>query len=83
MRTFLGLYDVQWYAGIAIFLGVVLWAFIARRRYNRFIGITQRSPLPFFGALVIGVLEWLAILLSRMLILFGLFFLLLVWYNHH
>lgn len=73
---------VQVYALIAIGLGICLAYWIKQRNYNRVKGIDQREPLPFFWASVVGLLEWSGTWLYRLLIAFGVFFLVLVWFNH-
>jgi hypothetical protein len=74
--------NVQVYAMTSIALGQMLSYWLKRRNYNRIMGITGGAPLPYFWALVIGLLEWFGTWLYRLLIAFGVFFLVLVWYNH-
>lgn len=74
--------NIKAIAVTAIIIGIILLFFIERRRYNRTLGITYRThPMSFLMAFVAGMMEWLGIWLYRLLILFGLFFLLVDWYN--
>ncbi|CAL1519177.1 hypothetical protein [Chitinophaga sp. MM2321] len=72
---------VQWYANIAIVLGLLLYLVLRITMLNRIIkGCKPRSAL---WLLWLGLLEWLATWLYRLLIILGLIFRLLVWYTSH
>jgi len=81
MNTLLSLSRVQWYAIIAIILGIALFFFLTSRSYNRLTGRTVSKPPSFIVALIIAFLEWAGAWIYRILIIGGIFFLLLVWFN--
>lgn len=81
MNTLLSLSRVQWYAIIAIILGIALFFFLTSRSYNRLTCRTNLQPPSFFVALIVAFLEWAGAWVYRILIIGGIFFLLLVWFN--
>lgn len=76
MNIFLSLTPVQWYAIIFIVIGVIIKVFLKRYWYY------YDKPRPSFAKDSANrFLTFLILWISRLLILFGLFLLLIVWYN--
>ena len=69
-------------AYIAIAAGVILGFIVERARYNRAIRMkTNERPPSFLLWVVTSCLQWLGVWFYRLLIVFGLFFLIVEWYN--
>ncbi|MET7000665.1 hypothetical protein [Chitinophaga defluvii] len=64
----------------SIALGVFLFFCSAKKQYNRAVGMTPYHPLPFWQFLIVRTFEFFWQWLYRLLIVFGLLFLLIDWY---
>lgn len=81
METIQSITTVQWYGIILMAAGLIVRYILGLRKYNRIRNWCTLPMPPFYMALFVGVMEWLFTWAANVGMMYGLFLILIEWYN--